>query len=108
MQLCVLDSIRSLFGICLRNSKLRGACVVDIYGLVSECYCRYYAAPTIHHAILASQVDSGVRLQDIHIRMICNAAGGLMPSLASKMRDTFNGAVILPSYGMTESVFISL
>lgn len=67
----------------------------------------YYAAPTIHHAILASQVDSGVRLQDIHIRMICNAAGGLMPSLASKMRDTFNGAVILPSYGMTECMPIT-
>ena len=34
--------------------------------------------------------------------MICNAAGGLLPSLAVELRDTFGGAAILPSYGMTE------
>ncbi|KAF8227072.1 acetyl-CoA synthetase-like protein [Tricholoma matsutake] len=67
----------------------------------------YYAAPTIHHAILASQSDSGVPLHDIRIRMICNAAGGLVPSLASRMKDTFSGAIILPSYGMTECMPIS-
>jgi len=37
--------------------------------------------------------------------MICNAAGGLLPSLAVELRDTFGGATILPSYGMTEYVF---
>jgi acyl-CoA synthetase (AMP-forming)/AMP-acid ligase II len=40
--------------------------------------------------------------------MVCNAAGGLVPSLASKMKDAFRGAVILPSYGMTELVSILL
>jgi acyl-CoA synthetase (AMP-forming)/AMP-acid ligase II len=34
--------------------------------------------------------------------MVCNAAGGLLPSLASEMKDTFSNAIILPSYGMTE------
>ena len=39
--------------------------------------------------------------------MICNAAGGLAPSLAARMKDTFSNAAILPSYGMTESVYLS-
>ena len=34
--------------------------------------------------------------------MICNAAGGLLPSLAVELKEAFVGAVILPSYGMTE------
>jgi carbonic anhydrase/acetyltransferase-like protein (isoleucine patch superfamily)/acyl carrier protein len=40
------------------------------------------------------------------LRMIANAAGSLLPSLAIKLRDTF-GANILPSYGMTECMPIS-
>ncbi|KAH9846200.1 acetyl-CoA synthetase-like protein [Lenzites betulinus] len=66
----------------------------------------YYAAPTMHHAILASKPDSIVPLRDTRIRMIANAAGGLLPSLAVQLRDTF-GAVILPSYGMTECMPIA-
>lgn len=38
--------------------------------------------------------------------MIANAAGGLLPSLAVLLRDTF-GASVLPSYGMTECMPIS-
>lgn len=38
--------------------------------------------------------------------MIANAAGGLLPSLALQLRDTF-GASVLPSYGMTECMPIS-
>jgi hypothetical protein len=34
--------------------------------------------------------------------MICNAAGGLLPSLAIELKERFQGAAILPSYGMTE------
>ena len=66
----------------------------------------YYAAPTMHHAILASKpadVDPSTQLQ---IGMICNAAGGLLPSLANELRATFNCAV-LPSYGMTECMPIA-
>ncbi|KAI0639967.1 acetyl-CoA synthetase-like protein [Trametes polyzona] len=66
----------------------------------------YYAAPTMHHAILASKPDSIVPLRDTRIRMIANAAGGLLPSLAIQLRETF-GAVVLPSYGMTECMPIA-
>ena len=69
--------------------------------------CRYYAAPTIHHAIIASRPDSTTSLKEIRIRMICNGAGELVPSLASRMKEIFTGVVILPSYGMTELVSIS-
>ncbi|KAF7357014.1 Peroxisomal-coenzyme a synthetase [Mycena venus] len=62
----------------------------------------YYAAPTIHHAILTSQPAGIVPSRDLRIRMIANAAGGLLPSLAVSLKDTFS-AVILPSYGMTDS-----
>jgi acyl-CoA synthetase (AMP-forming)/AMP-acid ligase II/carbonic anhydrase/acetyltransferase-like protein (isoleucine patch superfamily) len=41
-----------------------------------------------------------------HLRMIANAAGGLLPSLAQELRATF-GANVLPSYGMTECMPIS-
>ncbi|KAI0363536.1 acetyl-CoA synthetase-like protein [Pilatotrama ljubarskyi] len=66
----------------------------------------YYAAPTMHHAILASKPDSIVLSRDTRIRMVANAAGGLLPTLAVQLRETF-GAVILPSYGMTECMPIA-
>ncbi|KAJ7282076.1 acetyl-CoA synthetase-like protein [Mycena rebaudengoi] len=66
----------------------------------------YYAAPTIHHAILQTQPASIVPSRDLRIRMIANAAGGLLPSLAITLRNTFE-AVILPSYGMTECMPIA-
>ncbi|KAJ6474655.1 acetyl-CoA synthetase-like protein [Mycena vitilis] len=66
----------------------------------------YYAAPTIHHAILTSQPADIVPQRDLRVRMIANAAGGLLPSLAVSLKSTF-GAVILPSYGMTECMPIA-
>ncbi|KAJ7753545.1 acetyl-CoA synthetase-like protein [Mycena metata] len=66
----------------------------------------YYAAPTIHHAILTSKPESIVPSRDLCMRMICNAAGGLLPSLAVDLQTTFQ-AVILPSYGMTECMPIA-
>lgn len=66
----------------------------------------YYAAPTMHEAILSSKPsDVNVPCQ-VKIKMICNAAGGLLPSLATRMRETFRCA-ILPSYGMTECMPIA-
>lgn len=75
----------------------------------------YYAAPTMHHIIL----ETGKRKGYIHkkqnstmttsappLRMIANAAGGLLPSLARELRDVFK-ANVLPSYGMTECMPIS-
>jgi hypothetical protein len=66
-----------------------------------HCISRYYAAPTIHHAILTSQPAGIIPSRDLRMRMIANAAGGLLPSLAVSLKSTFE-AVILPSYGMTE------
>ncbi|KAJ7777390.1 acetyl-CoA synthetase-like protein [Mycena metata] len=56
----------------------------------------YYAAPTIHHAILSSKPAGIEPLRDLRMRMIANAAGGLLPSLAVSLQSTFE-AVILPS-----------
>ncbi|EIN09770.1 acetyl-CoA synthetase-like protein [Punctularia strigosozonata HHB-11173 SS5] len=67
----------------------------------------YYAAPTMHHAILSAQPSDIVPSKDTRIRMICNAAGGLLPALAIQLKETFNGAVVLPSYGMTECMPIA-
>jgi acyl-CoA synthetase (AMP-forming)/AMP-acid ligase II len=66
----------------------------------------YYAAPTMHHAILQQYALRSPRPRHT-LRMICNAAGGLLPSLAIQLRGSFNGAVVLPSYGMTECMPIS-
>lgn len=64
----------------------------------------YYAAPTMHQVILAN-MPSDLK-HPPRLRMIANAAGGLLPSLAQELRDTF-GANVLPSYGMTECMPIS-
>lgn len=66
----------------------------------------YYASPTMHSLILAEASDHQDALVNSHIRLICNAAGGLLPSLACQLRDVF-GCVVLPSYGMTECMPIS-
>eukprot|EP01038_Epipyxis_sp_PR26KG_P006462 gene6462-8890_t len=66
----------------------------------------YYAAPTMHHAILSEGDNRPKPLPVNSIRYIANAAGGLLPSLALSLRDTFN-AIILTSYGMTECMPIS-
>jgi acyl-CoA synthetase (AMP-forming)/AMP-acid ligase II len=62
---------------------------------------RYYSAPTIHQAIISAKTEMNVQ-EKSHIRMVCNAAGALLPTLAISLRDTFEGALVLPSYGMTE------
>ena len=85
----------------------------------------YYAAPTMHQVILANLPQNEECSDDIinddiaspvfaktadgggrHLRMIANAAGGLLPSLAQELRASF-GANVLPSYGMTECMPIS-
>lgn len=65
----------------------------------------YYAAPTMHHMILE---EGKSRRENSHnIRMICNAAGGLLPALAKDLQYRFAGATVLPSYGMTECMPIA-
>lgn len=66
----------------------------------------YYASPSMHAAILDAAPSSSTRIEKNQIRMVCNAAGGLLPSLAQRLQHTF-GCPVLPSYGMTECMPIS-
>ncbi|EHK15798.1 uncharacterized protein TRIVIDRAFT_164079 [Trichoderma virens Gv29-8] len=66
----------------------------------------YYASPSMHSVILAAASERQAALQQNRIRLACNAAGGLLPSLACRLRDTFK-CTVLPSYGMTECMPIS-
>ncbi|KAI9163735.1 Oxalate--CoA ligase [Paramyrothecium foliicola] len=66
----------------------------------------YYASPSMHSVILAEADSRSEALQKSRLRLVCNAAGGLLPSLACQLRDTFK-CVVLPSYGMTECMPIS-
>jgi acyl-CoA synthetase (AMP-forming)/AMP-acid ligase II len=61
----------------------------------------YYASPSIHQIILDHAEYRQAALSNSRIRLICNAAGALLPALAIRLRDTFQSTV-LPSYGMTE------
>ncbi|KAK3690498.1 hypothetical protein B0T22DRAFT_424389 [Podospora appendiculata] len=66
----------------------------------------YYASPSMHQMILE---QAGLRhgaLAGSKMRLVCNAAGGLLPALAHRLRDTFR-CTVLPSYGMTECMPIS-
>ena len=66
----------------------------------------YYASPSMHSVILEEGRNRPTALDNCNMRLICNAAGGLLPSLACTLRDTFN-CIVLPSYGMTECMPIS-
>jgi len=80
--------------------------------LKNQAFNWYYAAPTMHQMILQAgkeQINGTTTLaqsMNPKLRMIANAAGGLLPSLAFELRDTFH-ANVLPSYGMTECMPIS-
>lgn len=60
----------------------------------------------MHSLILAESANRQDALAKNKIRLVCNAAGALLPSLAVQLRDTFD-SVVLPSYGMTECMPIS-
>ncbi|KAH9901810.1 hypothetical protein F4778DRAFT_781700 [Xylariomycetidae sp. FL2044] len=66
----------------------------------------YYASPTMHSLILDEAKRRPEAVVRSRIRLICNAAGGLLPSLAAQLQDVFQ-CTILPSYGMTECMPIS-
>ncbi|KAI7490736.1 acetyl-CoA synthetase-like protein [Hortaea werneckii] len=71
----------------------------------------YYASPSMHQCILETALERPQTVQKSQIRLVCNAAGGLLPSLACRLRDTFSTetthCTVLPSYGMTECMPIS-
>ncbi len=60
----------------------------------------------MHSTILAEACERRDALLKSRIRLVCNAAGGLLPSLALRLQDTFK-CTVLPSYGMTECMPIS-
>ena len=66
----------------------------------------YYASPSMHQCILEAGAERPESVAKSQIRLVCNAAGGLPPSLACQLRDTFSrddvACTVLPSYGMTE------
>ena len=66
----------------------------------------YYASPSMHSTILADASERKDALSKSNIRLVCNAAGGLLPSLALRIQNTFE-CTVLPSYGMTECMPIS-
>jgi len=73
----------------------------------------YYAAPTMHQLILQTgrlegyiSAHDGKCPRSMQLRMIANAAGGLLPSMARELRQAFR-ANVLPSYGMTECMPIT-
>jgi non-ribosomal peptide synthetase component E (peptide arylation enzyme) len=69
----------------------------------------YYGAPTMHQMVLeeeAARRAAGTGGPAAHLRLVANAAGGLLPSLAERLRSVLSCAV-LPSYGMTECMPIA-
>lgn len=71
----------------------------------------YYASPSMHQGILEIGADRPESIAKSQIKLVCNAAGGLLPSLAHQICNTFSNAdhqtTVLPSYGMTECMPIS-
>lgn len=64
--------------------------------LQKRSFTWYYAAPTMHHLILQMGKAEGLiapSMPKLTLRMIANAAGGLLPSLAEEMRATFDANV---------------
>eukprot|EP00977_Amphora_coffeiformis_P025833 scaffold22432_cov168-Amphora_coffeaeformis.AAC.13 len=64
--------------------------------LQHHAFTWYYAAPTMHHLILQLGKAEGMIAPNkprLTLRMIANAAGGLLPSLAEEMRETFGANV---------------
>jgi acyl-coenzyme A synthetase/AMP-(fatty) acid ligase len=60
--------------------------------LLQGAFTWYYAAPTMHQMILQTGKLDGFIEKKMKLRMIANAAGGLIPSLAEEMMVTFGGA----------------
>ncbi len=100
---------------------LSGGCVICcpsfdptiFWALLSKnAFNWYYAAPTMHQMILQTGMEVGdgnktlIETVSPKLKMIANAAGGLLPSLAVELRRVFQ-ANVLPSYGMTECMPIS-
>jgi acyl-CoA synthetase (AMP-forming)/AMP-acid ligase II len=65
--------------------------------LAKRAFTWYYAAPTMHQLILSTGKSDGMIGEggecSLKLRMIANAAGGLLPSLAKEMYQVFDATV---------------
>ena len=64
--------------------------------LEKKMFSWYYAAPTMHQLILETGRTNGFihhKRKQLKLRMIANAAGGLLPSLAQEMMEAFDANV---------------
>ena len=60
----------------------------------------------MHSTILSEATNRADAVARNSIRLVCNAAGGLLPSLAVQLQNAFK-CIVLPSYGMIECMPIS-
>jgi len=82
--------------------------VDDFWTAAVERHCTwYYGAPTMHMLIVRSAAAMVGGAPATKIRFVANAAGPLSPSVAIQIRETFPGAAVLTSYGMTECMPIT-
>jgi len=77
--------------------------------LEKEIFTWYYAAPTMHQLILQTGRTNGFihkNRKQLKLRMIANAAGGLLPSLAEEMMDAFDANVRGLTIIFLENLFV--
>ena len=72
--------------------------------MAKRAFTWYYAAPTMHQLILSTGKSDGMIREggecSLKLRMIANAAGGLLPSLAKEMYQVFDATVSSSIFGM--------
>lgn len=66
----------------------------------------YYGSPAMHSGILTEASLRAAAIKRCRLRLVCNAAASLLPTLAQHLKEIFR-CVVLPSYGMTECMPIS-
>ncbi|EKX37087.1 hypothetical protein GUITHDRAFT_145316 [Guillardia theta CCMP2712] len=84
------------------------ACIIESWGL-SKQDCCINMMPLFHIGGILRNIVAPASRPTQHkskLRMVANAAGGLLASLAERMRSELN-CTVLPSYGMTECMPIS-
>ena len=77
--------------------------------LVSFIVSLHLAAPTMHQLILQTGRTNGFiscKRKKLKLRMIANAAGGLLPSLAEEMMEAFDANVCFFFYESLLSVVV--
>ena len=101
--------VRNLIAPLLAGGALVACPLFDphkFWALAASTITWYYASPTMHQLILRAAAEHTAAGAP-RVRLVANAAGALLPSLAVQLKETFSNASVLPSYGMTECMPIS-